>query len=222
MHYYRFNIADYRKDTGHLSITEHYIYRSLLDWMYLDEKPIPKETQTVMRRLGLGTAGLASLNNVLSDFFIETENGYIQERVMDEIQQYNGMRKTNTSNGKKGGRPKKQQLTVTGKPNGLPNANRTLTERQAKKSLTINHKPITNNQYKESKPKKFTPPTLEDVKQYCIERGNSINPENFLDHYEANGWMRGKTKIQNWKACLRTWERTAEPVNDVTWKTKGV
>ena len=32
------------------------------------------------------------------------------------------------------------------------------------------------------------------------------SPEEFIDHYEANGWMRGNTKIKDWKACVRTWE----------------
>lgn len=43
MHYYQFNIADYRKDTVHLTRIEHSIYRDLIDWYYLEETPIPKE-----------------------------------------------------------------------------------------------------------------------------------------------------------------------------------
>ena len=54
--------------------------------------------------------------------------------------------------------------------------------------------------------KKTFPPTLEEVTQYCLERKNNINPQKFIDHYTANGWMRGKTKIKDWKACVRTWE----------------
>lgn len=61
---------------------------------------------------------------------------------------------------------------------------------------------------KPTKPTKniFTPPTFEEVALYCKERGNSINPQAFLDHYQANGWVRGKTKIKDWRACIRTWE----------------
>lgn len=58
---------------------------------------------------------------------------------------------------------------------------------------------------------RFTPPTVEDVSLYCQERGNSIDPQTFVDHYEANGWYRGKTKIKDWKACVRTWERSRKP-----------
>ena len=110
MHYYNFNIADYRKDTIHLSIIEHGIYRQLMDWQYLDEKPIPKETQTVMRRLCLGYEYETHLQNVLSDFFVLTENGYIQQRIFDTIKDYHGKAETNKSNGKLGGRPRKQGL----------------------------------------------------------------------------------------------------------------
>lgn len=52
----------------------------------------------------------------------------------------------------------------------------------------------------------FKPPTLEEVTSYCQERMNGISPRSFIDHYSANGWIRGKTKIKDWKACVRTWE----------------
>ena len=54
---------------------------------------------------------------------------------------------------------------------------------------------------------RFTPPTIQEVADYCKERKNGVNPQTFLDHYEANGWVRGKTKIKDWKACVRTWEK---------------
>ena len=52
----------------------------------------------------------------------------------------------------------------------------------------------------------FIPPTIEEVRAYCQERGKGIDPERWLNHYAANGWMRGKTKIVDWKAAVRTWE----------------
>jgi hypothetical protein len=55
--------------------------------------------------------------------------------------------------------------------------------------------------------KSFKRPTLEEVTEYCHERKNGIDPQAFLDHYDANGWMRGKTKIKKWKPCMSTWER---------------
>lgn len=52
----------------------------------------------------------------------------------------------------------------------------------------------------------FTPPSFQDIFNYCQERKNNVDPQKFLDHYESNGWMRGKNKIKDWKACVRTWE----------------
>ena len=54
---------------------------------------------------------------------------------------------------------------------------------------------------------KFTPPSLDEVKAYCIERGNTIDPESFIDFYESKGWMVGKNKMKDWKAAIRTWEK---------------
>ncbi len=53
----------------------------------------------------------------------------------------------------------------------------------------------------------FVPPTAEEVKAYCIERNNGIDPETFLAHYQTTGWMRGKNKIKDWRACVITWEK---------------
>ena len=50
-------------------------------------------------------------------------------------------------------------------------------------------------------------PTLEDVKAYCNERNNRVDPERFIDYYTANGWKVGKNPMKDWKAAVRTWER---------------
>lgn len=55
--------------------------------------------------------------------------------------------------------------------------------------------------------KRFTPPTVEEVRSYCQERNNGINPEAFVDFYTANGWTQGRGKpIKDWRAAVRTWE----------------
>jgi hypothetical protein len=61
----------------------------------------------------------------------------------------------------------------------------------------------------EKKPpqKRFTQPTVDEVKAYCVERGNGIDAEQFVDFYEARGWYIGKNKMKSWKAAVRTWER---------------
>ena len=60
---------------------------------------------------------------------------------------------------------------------------------------------------KQAKRKRFTPPTLDEVTAYCEERKNGINAQKFIDYYTANGWKVGRTKMQDWQAAVRTWER---------------
>lgn len=198
MHYYQFNIADYRKDTQHLTPIEHYIYRELIDWYYLDESPIPKKTQLVLRRLRLVSENNQDLVNILNEFFIEAENCWFHRRIDAEITKYQAKADVARANGSKGGRPKKPRKT---KPVIL--ANPEITGSKANyKPITNNHKPI-----KERGAKRFTPPSLDEIMEYCVERKNTINPQTFMDFYQAKGWMVGKNKMKDWKACVRTWEQ---------------
>ena len=54
---------------------------------------------------------------------------------------------------------------------------------------------------------RFVPPTVDEVKHYCSERKNNIDAESFIDFYQTKGWMVGKNKMKDWKACVRTWEK---------------
>ena len=58
--------------------------------------------------------------------------------------------------------------------------------------------------------KRFVPPTVEQVQEYCWERGNAVDPQRFVDYYTANGWMVGKNKMKDWKAAVRTWEQNGK------------
>lgn len=60
---------------------------------------------------------------------------------------------------------------------------------------------------KEEKRRRFIQPTLEEVTAYCNERGNSVDPQRFIDYYTANGWKVGKNPMKDWRAAVRTWER---------------
>lgn len=60
------------------------------------------------------------------------------------------------------------------------------------------------------KPKRFTPPSLEDVKEYCESRNNGVDPQAFFDFYTSKGWKIGKETMKDWQAAVRTWERREE------------
>ena len=57
----------------------------------------------------------------------------------------------------------------------------------------------------------FKKPTLEEVKSYCAERKNNVDPEKLFNYYESNGWRVGKNPMKDWKAAVRVWERKNKP-----------
>ena len=57
------------------------------------------------------------------------------------------------------------------------------------------------------KPQRFTPPSFEEVKAYCDERKNGVDPQAFIDFYTSKGWKIGKETMNDWQAAVRTWER---------------
>ena len=59
----------------------------------------------------------------------------------------------------------------------------------------------------------FRPPTVDEVKAYCLERKNSVDPVRFVDYYTANGWKVGKNPMKDWRAAVRTWERDDGKMN---------
>lgn len=139
MHYYKFNIGDYRRDTGHLSLVEHGIYRVLLDTYILDEKPLCADKAKLMRSHCVRTADEEkALENVLADFFVLTNEGYLHKRCEREIEEFHG----------KAEKAKQSALVRwANNANALKNdanAMRTGCEDDANhKPLTINHKPLT-------------------------------------------------------------------------------
>lgn len=74
--------------------------------------------------------------------------------------------------------------------------------------LNTNKSKTKESNTEREKRKRFTPPTVEEVRAYCQERNNGIDPDAFVDYYTARGWKYGQGKpVEDWKAAVRTWER---------------
>lgn len=112
----------------------------------------------------------------------------------------------------KGGGSKK----ANGKKNeSKPEANSKQEEHESEKEKEIEKEgEIENECYPPTplpggtKAKRFIPPTVDEVAAYCQERGNSLDPDAFVDFYASKGWMVGKNPMKDWKAAVRTWERS--------------
>lgn len=61
---------------------------------------------------------------------------------------------------------------------------------------------------------RFVPPTLDEVRAYVLQRRSPVEPQAFIDFYQARGWMVGKAPMRDWKAACRSaesWERWSRP-----------
>jgi uncharacterized protein YdaU (DUF1376 family) len=128
MHYYQFHIGDYMSHTRHLSLMEDLAYRRLLDFYFLHEQPI--KHRDAARQLGMKEHEEDVLT-VLNEFFLSTEEGFVNPRADKEIKQY----KEFAEAGKRGA-AKRWGTPPNGEANSPPNAT---------PIATNNHKPITNN-----------------------------------------------------------------------------
>ncbi|WP_054886670.1 DUF1376 domain-containing protein [Pseudomonas sp. NBRC 111130] len=131
MHYYKFNIKDWTRDTAHLSVEEEGVYRRLLDHYYESEKPIPQETKPVIRRLRLAGHEEAVVV-ILGEFFTLEDDGFHHRRCDEEIAKYHAKANACRQNGSRGGRPKKPEENQNGSQDE-PNHN-------------LNQEPLTINQ----------------------------------------------------------------------------
>lgn len=127
MFYYQFNIGDYATHTRHLSIYADLAYRRLLDWYYLNEKPIPINPQQAAKLI-LMKNRFHDVEEVLKEFFQLTENGWINKRADAEISKYKEF-----SDAGKRGAAKRWSKGGDSPPIAPPIANN-------------NHKPINNKQ----------------------------------------------------------------------------
>lgn len=192
MHYYQFNIGDYIKQTVHLTPMEDICYRRLLDMYYETEQPIPIETDRVSRRLRLDTE---LVNSVLNEFFILTENGWINARCEAEISAYHVKAKTARSNGKLGGRPKKTQPVSDRNPEATQ-------DKANQEPLTINQEPLLKPLRRKSAPMPSGFKLNEVSQAYAQDRKLNVSEElvAFANWHTAKG-----STFKDWQAAWRTW-----------------
>jgi len=102
-----------------------------------------------------------------------------------------------------------QYNLLTEKRSKLAEAGRKGGKASIKHRLSYKDKDKDKDKEKENIKRKSINPTLEEVKEYCLERNNKVDPDKWFNFYESKGWMIGKNKMKDWKAAVRTWEYNA-------------
>lgn len=131
-----------------------------------------------------------TLDSLLNIAFIPIRNHLDRDN-----EKYENICERNRANGLKGGRPPKPK-----EPTGL-----TGNPKKPKKAYNDSDSD-SGNDNKEKKASKARPTSASEVSEYAKSINFNLDGQSFIDHYEANGWMRGKSSIKSWKACVRTWK----------------
>jgi hypothetical protein len=125
----------------------------------------------------------------------------------EQLQEFDNISKLNSKNAKEGWEKRR-------KTKGSSDRNATASIPQCENDA-IREEERREDKIKEDKiiigaknEKRFSPPTVADITEYCFERENTVDAVRFFDHYTSNGWMVGKNKMKDWKAAVRTWEKT--------------
>lgn len=119
-----------------------------------------------------------------------------------------------------------QDSFMEGMQNSLPNINNIDKDRLDNYSDNNSNKGVIGGKEKEEdSQKRFSRPTIEEVRAYCLERKNNVDPEQFVDFYSAKGWKVGNSPMKDWKACVRTWEKRSpnpKPIkNNYSWNNNN-
>jgi uncharacterized protein YdaU (DUF1376 family) len=99
MHYYQFNIGDYKTHTAHLTPVEDICYRRLLDHYYLHEKPIFNDIEKITRLLMLNGYS-TDVEHVLNEYFKLVEQHWHNVRADEEIAVYHAQKESKSKAGK--------------------------------------------------------------------------------------------------------------------------
>ncbi len=198
MHYYKFEISVWNLHTAHLTLVEEAVYRRLIDHYYDTEQPIGLDCKGMIRRLRLDGYE-EQVITVLNEFFLNTENGWVNKHCDAKIKAYKNQKKVNKNNGKAGGRPKKQDITES-VPDGLPFV-----------TLTTNNKQETKNNVVSARGTRLPADweLSEDQKNFCIKERPDLDPikvsAGFKDYWISVAGAKGVKK--DWDATWRNWVR---------------
>lgn len=135
---------------------------------------------------------------VIDDFLhISNWEKYQNVEGMDKIREQNRLRKQRQ-------RERQRQLPVS---DASRDKSRDITQQSKKEDIDKDKDKDKDRLGKDSKSKLFYPPSVKDVAEYCASRDNNVDAESFVDFYESKGWMVGRSKMKDWKAAVRTWEK---------------
>lgn len=139
----------------------------------------------------------------------------VYKRIDVDLEAWEETKRQRSEAGKKGMAKRWNNKTITNDNDVITNDNTVIADYNeqyqdiTKITVNVNDNVNVNDKDIKEKDKKksFVRPTIEEVKAYCQERNNKVDPYQFFDFYESKGWKVGNQPMKDWKAAVRTWEK---------------
>lgn len=203
---FQFYPQDFIGGTCHLSNEEVGLYIRLLSLLWIRGGRMPFEVERLARMTGTPLLEFDKLWQELQSKFEIADNILSHARFDEMIATRERRQAAGSLTGKLGGRPKKE-TQLKGNAKGNQNAIETHSKRNVMKNedRRMKSEDCISEEQKEPK-KRFVPPTVEEVKSYCLEQKlEFVDADDFFNFYASKGWMVGKNKMKNWKNAAGGW-----------------
>lgn len=206
--WFPFYYGDYLKDTMQLSAERHGIY--LLLMIHCWQNGHIEDDIDSVAMIAKVQPDSKSLTYILAKYFVKKDDKYYQNRVTKERECAEENKKKRSEKARKAAEARWNN-NATSNATSMPDA---MLQGMPKPCPSPSPSPSQSNSSTQSttserdkaKRKRFTPPSLDEVKEQCIIKKYKVIPDKFFYHYESNGWKVGKNKMVDWKKALAGWE----------------
>lgn len=147
------------------------------------------------------------LKPILDDPMVEIAFIPIRQGLDANNEKWEATREARSKAGKKSAESRQQKSTKTTSVDFVGAKNNKAEQSPTNPTVYVNEYVNENVNDIKEKRTRFTPPSVDEVKNYCRERQNSIDADSFVDFYTSKGWKVGGQPMKDWKAAVRTWER---------------
>lgn len=161
--------------------------------------------------------------NMYGMFGEEVELPYMLKALFISLKEDIDNSKSARARGSKGGRPRgkqevpeaeKPEVSTTHKPEVSTTREPEVSEavepevtEESEKSESQTNTSQSNTDQSKPKERRFTPPSVEEVRDYCASKGYTFDPEAFVAFYESKGWKVGRSPMRSWQAACVTWQK---------------
>lgn len=197
LQYFPFFPGDYLRDTMGLSACEHGCYLLLL--MHSWTRGPLRDDLDYLQRI-TGNPPMETIRFILENYWERLDIGWINKRLEDIKQKQIEAYERRANAGRKGGLVKSSNAKAMLKQ-CVSNQNQN----------QIKENPLSSREVKRKAASRFSPPTVDEVRDYILEKNYRVDAERFVSFYESKGWMVGRNPMKSWKAAVAGWESRSEP-----------